>query len=123
MEPMILAKKTADKAKKVLSTVGTAVAVSIARAEVAMAATGFEYDEVTIDVNNLSSQKLLSKVAGILVGICIIVGVFKVISGTIAYLQAKDDGNGPAESKAVWSIGIGLTFVGASALFKFLFGG
>lgn len=122
MKLMILANKTADKAKKVLSTVGTVVAATIARAEVAWA-DGFTYDKIDINPEGLDSKTLLSRVAGILVTICVIVGAFKVISGTIAYLQAKDDGNGPAESKALWSIGIGLTFVGASAMFKFLFGG
>lgn len=122
MKPMILADKTTDKARKVLSTVGAVVAATIARAEVAWAG-GFTYDKIDINPEGLDSKELLSRVAGILVTICVIVGAFKVISGTIAYLQARDDGNGPAESKALWSIGIGLTFVGASAMFKFLFGG
>lgn len=122
MKPMILAKNTIDRGKKVLSTVGAAVATSVARAEVAWAG-GFTYNSVNINTDGLDSKTLLGRVAGILVSICVIVGAFKIISGVIAYLQAKDDGNGPAESKALWSIGIGLTFVGASALFNFLFGG
>lgn len=124
MKPMILARKAADKAKKVVSVIGTTAAVSIARAEIALADndSGIPFDSsISINTKNMNSSNLINKVAGVLVGVCIIIGIFKVISGTIAYLQAKDDGNGPAESKAIWSIGIGLAFVSASALFKFLF--
>lgn len=80
------------------------------------------FDKSVSITTSISATSLITNVMKIIAGVCILVGMFMILSGVIKFLQARAEDNAAGESKAGWSMGIGLAFVAMPLLINTLFG-
>ena len=77
--------------------------------------------KISVNPTNVSGDKLMNNVLTIVVGLFVVLGLFWVITGILSWLQAHQEENSTAETKALKKVLGGMVAVSAPAVIKFLF--
>ena len=84
--------------------------------------TGFNMQEIQVDVDNVDAGTIISRLLGIITGIFVVIGVFRCGTAVFSILEAYSEDNSAAINKGVKQLAIGAAFIAAPLLLKFLFG-
>ena len=81
----------------------------------------FTSHEVDINVDNVDATTTMNKVVSVIVGIFICLGLFTMVTGFFAYLEAKSEENAMGESKGIKKMVVGIVMIAAPVIVKFIF--
>lgn len=71
----------------------------------------FDTNGATVSSEAPSASKIMGGILSLIGSAALIVGIFMVVGGAIAYFQAKANDNSAGESKAAWAMGVGFLFM------------
>ncbi len=70
----------------------------------------FKTDGTTVS-SKPDAGKLMGGILSLIGSAALVVGIFMIVGGAIAYFQAKANDNSAGESKAAWAMGVGFLFM------------
>ncbi len=79
-------------------------------------------NDITVDPSNLNGNDILNRVVTVMVGAFVLLGIVWTISGILAWIEADNEGNTTAQTKAVKKIITGILAILAPMVIKFILG-